>query len=104
MIVILSGLGKTEVWNDGGRKVTCEWKKGSLFAIPLNANHQHFNLADKPVRYLALTDAPPVIDLFHSNDFVFYNNFVFGDRFNGQENTFQKARPGSPVSRRVEIK
>lgn len=89
MILILSGgKGKTEVWNEGGKKATCEWQQGSLFAVPLNAWHQHVNLDDQPVRYLAVTDAPPVIDLFHSHDFVFNNPYAFKDRFNGEGDYF----------------
>jgi len=91
MILILSGSGKTEVWNPGGPKVTCTWQEGSLFAVPLNAWHQHFNLGAEPARYLAVTDAPPVIDLFHNHDFIFNNDFVFSDRFNGQEDYFSGA-------------
>ncbi len=91
MILILSGAGKTEVWNAGGPKVTCNWQEGSLFAVPLNAWHQHFNLGNAPARYLAVTDAPPVIDLFHNQDFIFNNDFVFTDRFNGQEDYFSGA-------------
>jgi len=91
MILILSGgKGKTEVWNDDGPKVACNWQEGSLFAVPLNTRHQHFNLSDKPVRYLAVTYAPPVIDLFHNKEFIFNNPFVFRDRFNGQKNYFSK--------------
>jgi len=91
MILILSGEGKTEVWNEGGPKVTCHWQEGSLFAVPLNAWHQHVNTGDRPARYFAVTDAPPVIDLFHNHDFVFNNNFVFSDRFNGQPDYFSGA-------------
>ena len=60
MILILSGgPGKTEVWNPGGPKVTCNWQEGSLFAVPLNASHQHFNLGDTPVfQSLAVTGVP----------------------------------------------
>ena len=90
-ILILSGTGKTEVWNEGGHKVVCKWREGSLFAVPLNAWHQHFNLGDKPSRYLAVTDAPPVIDLFHNDHFIFNNDFVFTDRFDGQPDYFSGA-------------
>jgi len=88
MIVILEGEGHTEVWNEGGNKVVCKWKAGSLFAMPLNAWHQHFNSGEKPARYLAVTDAPPVIDLFHNNDFIVNNPFIFNDRFNGEPDYF----------------
>lgn len=39
MIYVLSGRGSTTVWNDSGKRITFEWKAGSLFAIPLNAWH-----------------------------------------------------------------
>src|SRR5439155_12793602 len=34
MIYVLDGTGSTSVWNDAGAKVTFEWGKGPLFAIP----------------------------------------------------------------------
>src|SRR5579859_4449671 len=37
MVYILDGRGSTSVWNDAGARITFEWKKGSIFAIPLNA-------------------------------------------------------------------
>ena len=43
MIFILDGRGSTMVWNEGEVKQSFEWQPGSLFAIPLNAWHQHFN-------------------------------------------------------------
>ena len=43
-VYIISGVGATSIWTgDGSEKKTFEWKKGSLFSIPLNAWYQHFN-------------------------------------------------------------
>ena len=42
-VFILQGQGATTIWNEGGRKHTLEWQRGSLFSTPLNTWHQHFN-------------------------------------------------------------
>jgi hypothetical protein len=77
------------VWNDAGQRVSFEWKAGSLFAIPLNAWHQHFNGSGKdPARYVAVTNAPPVINLYEDIDFVFGTGHDFRDRFNGEPDYF----------------
>src|SRR5437868_10234290 len=72
MILVLEGRGSTSVWNDAGRRITFEWKAGAMFAIPLNCWHQQFNgYGQAPARYVAVTDAPPVINLYEDVEFVF---------------------------------
>lgn len=89
MIYVLDGRGSTSVWNDAGKRVTFEWKAGSLFAIPLNAWHQHFNGSGKePARYVAVTNAPMVINLYGDIDFVFNTAYDFKNRFAGEPDYF----------------
>ena len=89
MILILDGRGSTSVWNDVGRKITFEWKAGSMFAIPLNAWHQHFNGSGlQPARYVAVTNAPVIINSFGDFSFVFNTAYDFTDRFNGEPDYF----------------
>ncbi|MBI1872471.1 MAG: cupin domain-containing protein [Acidobacteria bacterium] len=88
LIYVLRGRGATTVWNDGPKQ-SFEWHEGSLFSVPLNIWHQHFNLqGDEPVRYIAVTNAPFVMNLFHDLDFVFNNGYVFQSRFRGEEDYF----------------
>jgi oxalate decarboxylase/phosphoglucose isomerase-like protein (cupin superfamily) len=89
MMLILSGRGSTAVWNDAGQRITFEWKAGALFAIPVNAWHQHFNGSGKePVRYVAVTNAPIVISLYDDIDFVFNTRYDFKNRFAGEPDYF----------------
>ena len=72
MILVLDGRGSTTVWNDAGRRITFDWKAGAMFAIPLNCWHQHFNGSGQAgARYVAVTNAPPVINLYEDIEFVF---------------------------------
>lgn len=89
MIYVLDGRGSTSVWNDAGQKVTFEWKAGAIFAIPLNAWHQHFNGSGKdPARYVAVTNAPVIINSFGDVNFVFNTRYDFKDRFAGEPDYF----------------
>ncbi len=89
MIYVLDGVGSTTVWNDAGRRVTFEWQKGSLFAIPLNAWHQHFNGSGRePARFVAVTNGPVVINLYEDINFVFNTAYDFKNRFAGEHDYF----------------
>ncbi len=89
MIMVLSGRGSTSVWNDKGNKITFEWGPGALFAIPLNCWHQHFNASGKDAaRFVAVTNAPPIINVYEEPDFVFNTKHDFTGRFNGEPDYF----------------
>src|SRR2546430_8623839 len=89
MVYILDGHGATSVWQQNGKKQTFEWHPGSLFAIPLNAEYQHFNgQGNAAVRYFAVTSAPFMMNLFHNLNFIFANDFIFSDRFPPEEEDY----------------
>jgi oxalate decarboxylase/phosphoglucose isomerase-like protein (cupin superfamily) len=89
MVLVLEGRGSTTVWNNEGKRITFEWKAGSLFAIPLNAWHQHFNgSGTQAARYVGVTNAPPVINLYEDLDFIFGCDHDFKNRFNGEPDYF----------------
>ncbi len=89
MIMILSGRGSTTVWNDKGDKVSFEWGPGSLFGIPLNTHHQHFNgSGQEPARMVSVTNMPPLMNTYEEPDFLFGTSYDFKDRFNGEPDYF----------------
>jgi len=89
VLYVLSGQGETAIWTPGTEKQTVQWRAGSILSPPLNAWRQHFNRGSSPARILAITNAPAVIDLFHNLDFVFNNDFVFRDRYDGDADDFR---------------
>ncbi|GGG00957.1 cupin domain-containing protein [Paenibacillus abyssi] len=89
MIYVLDGRGSTTVWNDEGKRITFEWQAGSLFAIPLNTWHQHFNgSGQEAARFLAVTNSPIVINLYDDDNFIFNTAYDFKNRFNGDPDYF----------------
>lgn len=91
LIYIAAGQGATTVWHEENAKQTFEWSAGAIFAIPLNVSYQHFNVSKgEPVRFLAGTNAPHVINLFHNEDFIFRNPFQFHDRFRTDPEYFRE--------------
>jgi quercetin dioxygenase-like cupin family protein len=89
MIYVVDGHGATTIWNDEKRKISFEWREGSLFSPPLNTWRQHFNgSGTRPARFLAVTSAPPLINLFRNMDFILNNPFSFDDRFDADPEGF----------------
>jgi oxalate decarboxylase/phosphoglucose isomerase-like protein (cupin superfamily) len=89
MLYVLAGRGSTTVWNNAGNRITFEWKAGSIFAIPLNCWYQHFNgSGQEPVRFVAVTNAPSVINRYEDLDFIFNCPYDFKNRFSGEPDYF----------------
>jgi mannose-6-phosphate isomerase-like protein (cupin superfamily) len=86
---VVAGRGSCEVWNDAGQRQTFEWQRGSLFAIPLNCHHRFFNGSGREAaRLMGCSTAPLMINLLHSNEFIFNCEHNFRDRFEAQEAFF----------------
>jgi mannose-6-phosphate isomerase-like protein (cupin superfamily) len=93
VIFVLEGQGATEVWHEGDSgKHVFEWSKGAVFAPPLNVWHRMFNLGETPVRFLAITTAPQMMNGFRDADFIFNCSHAFRNRFNGEENYFSPSQ------------
>ena len=96
-VVVLSGQGEAHFWQDGGKKVTARWQKGTLFPFPLNVNYEIVNTSNEPARFYGVGWAPLAIDLYRDLDFVFNNKHNFNDRFDGRLDFFKP----EPVELRV---
>jgi len=84
----------------GGRQHAFEWGPKSLFALPLNARYRHFNTSGaEPARFASTTNLPMVLKLFHNREFVFGNDWDFGERLGDDrhfagDGDFIPTRPG----------
>ena len=100
LVHVVSGRGATTIELPGGAKHTFEWGAGSLFGIPLNAKHQHFNgSGSEPARFAAITNLPIYLNLTHEVDFIFNNDYEFKGRASDErhfrgEGDFWPVKPG----------
>jgi quercetin dioxygenase-like cupin family protein len=85
---VLAGRGYTTF--AGGRKNNkIEWGDGSLFAVPINVEHRHFNSdSAHPARLLYITSFPFMLQVFGSIGLINDLNFNFNDRYDGAPDFF----------------
>ena len=88
MAFVQQGRGLTEVWQEGGAKVTFEWAEGSVFAFPLNTWHRMVNGSREPALILGVNTAPRMMNTVDNIDFIFNCPFQFTDRFGGESDFF----------------
>ncbi len=84
-IYFFGGPGHIEIQQEGKSVHWIEFKYRTLFSIPLNVQYQIFNDSDDPVRIVAVTSFPFVINAMNSEEFVFNNSFAFRDRYDAAE-------------------
>ena len=99
-LLVLSGHGSTTVEDHAGQRHSFEWGRNGIFAPPLNSRYQCFNGSGRESARIAVScNLPAVLNLFHSEQFVFGNPCVFPERegapahFTG-DGDFIGVRPG----------
>ncbi len=84
-MLVIKGIGITNIWQPGERPQTVEWHEGSLLALPLNAWHQEFNASGtEQCRFVIGGNMGQMINHYHNLDFVFNNPYVFRDRYSSE--------------------
>jgi len=88
VVFILAGYGSTTIEFADGRKHSFEWGPRSLFALPPNVKYQHFNGSGaESARLSSTNNLCLLMNLFHSESFVFANAHSFEER-NGPADYF----------------
>jgi quercetin dioxygenase-like cupin family protein len=92
LLYVLKGRGHTTLGEKkDGPKVS--WSEGSLFTVPLNAVHRHFNDdSSHPARILAITTFPFMIQVFGSLGFIEKSKTEFPERFHGQSDFYSAGK------------
>jgi quercetin dioxygenase-like cupin family protein len=76
IVYVLQGRGSTQLEFTDGTKRSFEWGPLSMFAIPLNAKHRHFNASGNERALLAsTTNFPIVMKMFRNEKFIFDTDF-----------------------------
>jgi uncharacterized RmlC-like cupin family protein len=93
-MLVIRGVGATNIWQPGERPHTVEWHEGSLLAIPLNAWYQEFNLSGtEPCRFVMGGNMAQMINHYHNLDFIFNNPYVFSDRYSAEQPDYYADTP-----------
>ena len=79
------GPGHVMIQQEDQRPQRVDFKYRTLFSIPLNVHYQIFNESDEPVRVVAVTSFPFILNSTNNEEFVFENPFNFRDRYDGEE-------------------
>ncbi len=90
-LYFFGGPGHTIIQQEGKQPQRIDWKYRTLISIPLNVRYQHFNDSDQPVRFVAVTSFPFVMNSTDNEKFAWENPFTFTDRYDAQEDYLKKS-------------
>jgi gentisate 1,2-dioxygenase len=92
LLYVLKGRGYTQV-GAPGRQQRVEWSEGSLFTVPLNVPHRHFNgEAAQPARLLAVTTFPFMMQVFGSLGMINDLKHDFTERYDARSDYYTDAK------------
>ena len=90
IVYALSGRGYT-TFTQGKRQNKFEWAEGSLFSIPMNLVHRHFNSdSAHPARLLVISTFPYALQSFGSVGLLNNMQYDFNDRFDASSDYFKR--------------
>lgn len=84
-LYFFGGPGHIILQQEGKRPQRVDFKYRTLFSVPMNVRYQIFNDSDKPVRMVAVTSFPFMLNATNSEKFVWENDFAFTDRYDAEE-------------------
>lgn len=80
IVYVLDGSGSTVVDLPDGKR-SFEWRRGSMFSVPVNMPYRHFNASGtRRARLANVANLPMVMKLYRNERFVFDTPFSFGER------------------------
>jgi quercetin dioxygenase-like cupin family protein len=90
ILTVLSGRGYT-TFTQGRRQNKFEWAEGSMFSIPMNLVHRHFNSdSAHPARLLVFSTFPYALQSFGSVGLLSNMQYDFNDRFDASPDFFKR--------------
>jgi quercetin dioxygenase-like cupin family protein/oxalate decarboxylase/phosphoglucose isomerase-like protein (cupin superfamily) len=90
IVYVLAGRGYT-TFTQGKRQNKVEWAEGSLFSIPMNLVHRHFNSdTAHPARLLVISTFPYALQSFGSVGLLSNMQYDFNDRFDSSPDFFKR--------------
>ena len=95
-IYFLGGPGHTMLLRPDLPPIRIDWRNRSVYSVPINALYQHFNDSEEPVRVLAISSFPFMMNSINSETFIFDNPIDLSERARKKESpNSQAGRIGS---------